>query len=375
MKNSPISSFYFNHLILNSRKKIRERIKIISEVIKSGAYLNGKQSETLTQSLQKYLGKGLVTVCGSGHDALSISLSSLNLEADDEIIFPVNVYPTAFPVSLSKGKPIPVDVTENGQIDPDEFAKKLTKKTKAIIMVHLYGMVGDLYKIKEMIKGRGIILIEDCAQAFGTLYENEPVGTFGDISCFSFYPTKNLSTLGDGGALWTKNRRFFSYFLKAKSYGEKERYISQFVSFHSRMPEIQAGILNLYFQWIDGDLKKRRVIEAFYRKSIRDLKINKFIRPLESSKLSIPALHLFVVEAKNRNKLKKYLDTYSIPTFIHYPYPVHLLPAFSYLGYKRGDFPIAERLSQNIISLPFYPGLSKQAVKYILAIIQKFYCG
>lgn len=373
MKNSSITPFYFNHVILNSRKKRRERIRLTTEVIRSGIFFNGQQTKTLTQTLQKFLGSGYVTVCASGHDALSISLSSLNLKGDDEIIFPVNAYPTAFPVCLSKGKPVPVDVDENGQIDPEEIAKKINAKTKAIIVVHLYGLVGKIEQIKKIINRKNILIIEDCAQSFGTLYNDAPVGTIGDISCFSFYPTKNLATLGDGGALWTKNKELHKYFLKAKSYGEKKRYWSEFVSFHSRIPELQAGILNLYFRWMDEDLRKRRKLEIYYRKMIKALKLDAFFRALTSHPMSNPALHLFVVEAKKRNKLKEYLKSHSIPTLIHYPYPIHLLPAFSHLGYNKGDFPIAERLSKNIISLPFSPALSKKKIKHILKIVQKFY--
>jgi len=367
------SSIFFNHAILISQKNHKSIIKITSQVVKSGKYFNGLQTKKLEQQLGLYLKNGYITTVASGHDALSLSLSVLNLSQDDEVIFPVNSYPTAFPVAQSGAKPVGADVDENGQLDPRNLAEKISNKTKAVVLVHLYGLTGDVNAIRSLIKGKEIVLIEDCAQAFGTSYNNQTVGTFGDIGCFSFYPTKNLATLGDGGALWTKHKKYYEYFLKAKLYGERKRYYSLFLSGHSRIPEIQAGILNLYFKRIDGDFKKRKDVAKEYREEIERQGLSKFVRCLISHKNSDSAQHLFVIEVSGREKLRNHLFFNNIETHIHYPYPIHLLPAFSHLGYKKGDFPIAERLSSNILSIPFHQFISRNDIKKIVKIIKNFY--
>jgi len=249
---------FFNEVQLKAIQYKKEIEKKVSEIVDSGIFLHGKENETLVKNLNKYLGKGNAVITHSGTDALHLAIKSLKLSDKDEVIFPVNTYPTAFPLAISKVKLVPVDVDENGLINPKEITKKLAKKTKAIIVVHLYGLVVNLDEIKKTIKNRGIFLIEDCAQAFGSLYKKKPVGTFADISCFSFYPTKNLATLGDGGAIWTNNKKLYNHFKKIISYGEKKRYFSQFIAEHSRLPEIQAGVLNIYFKNINIELDQEK---------------------------------------------------------------------------------------------------------------------
>lgn len=367
------SSIFFNHTTLISQKNHKNIIKITSQIVKSGKYFNGLQTKKLEQQLDLYFKNGYITTVASGHDALSLSLSVLNPSADDEVIFPVNSYPTAFPIALSGARPIGADVDENGQLNPRNLAGKISNKTKAVVLVYLYGLTGNVNAIKALIKGKEIAIIEDCAQAFGTLHDNQAVGTLGDIGCFSFYPTKNLATLGDGGALWTKHKKYYEYFLKAKLYGEEKRYYSIFLSGHSRIPEIQSGILNLYFKRIRKEFQKRREVAKEYREEIERQGLSKFVRCLISHRNSDPVQHLFVIEVIERDRLRKHLVFNNIETHIHYPYPIHLLPAFSHLGYKKGDFPIAERLSNNILSLPFHQFMTKNDIKKIVKIIKNFY--
>lgn len=374
MAKTKAPQFYFNHTALKARKYRFARYKMVNSIIDRGTFFNGFHVQKLRENIRKFLGgNGYVITCASGHDALTLALSALHLSKTDEVIFPVNSYPTAFPVCLSQGKPVPIDCDENGQLDIKSLEKKLNKNTRVIILVHLYGLTIDIEKLQSLIAGEKITLIEDCAQAFGTEYNGKPVGTFGDISCFSFYPTKNLATLGDGGAIWTKKKNYSTYFSQAKSYGEEKRYYSLFLSGHSRIPEIQAGILNLYFKRISTDFKKRRIVARYFQEKIREPELQKYIKPLDSHRNSDPVRHLFVIKAKMRTKLMEYLKRKKIETYIHYPYPIHLLPAFSYLGYKKGDFPNAERLSELILSLPFHPSLTKRAVDYILNKIKNFY--
>jgi dTDP-4-amino-4,6-dideoxygalactose transaminase len=362
----------FNDLNIRSRKYRNEIKKLIDKVINSNRCFNGPENKKLEKNLQCFLKGGLITNVASGHDAILLSFLALKLKKEDEVIFPVNSYPTIFPIVQVNAKAVPCDVDENGLIDPKEIDKKITKNTRVIIITHLYGLVCNIDEIKKIIVGKNITLVEDCAQAFGSQYKNKSVGTLGDIGCFSFYPTKNLGTLGDGGAIWTKNKDIYDFIIMAKSYGELKRYYSLFPSGHSRIPEIQAGILNIYFNNIKKELDSRIELAKYFTKKIDKTKLIDYIRPLNNDSHQSP-LHLFVVETKKRNELQKYLNGKGIPTFIHYPYPVHLVQAFFYLGYKSGDFPIAERLAKNILGLPFYPMMTKKQVDYIVNMIKKFY--
>lgn len=367
----------FNDLNVRTRKYRNEIKKLIDQVIDSNHYLNGPENEMLEKNLRHFLKGGYITTVASGHDAIYLALLSLKLKDNDEVIFPVNSYPTVFPIAQVTAKPIPCDVDENGLIDPLEIAKKITKNTKVVIITHLYGLVCDVDKIKEIIANKKIVLIEDCAQAFGSKYKNKSVGTLGDIGCFSFYPTKNLGTLGDGGAVWTKNKKVFDFITMAKSYGEVKRYYSLFPSGHSRMPEIQAGILNIFFEEIKENFFKRRGLTKYYLKKIDDMKLTSYIRPLYlvNNPSTQPVQHLFVIAVKKRNQLRKFLSENGICNLIHYPYPVHLVPAFSYLGYKSGQFPVSEKLSNNILSLPFHQYINKKQIDYIFTTIHNFYYG
>lgn len=363
----------FNEAALKPQHYKKGLIKTFASVINSGISLHGSQNALLLKNLQHYLKNPFVILTSSGHSALQSALTSLFLKPTDEVIFPVNSYPTAFPIALSQAKPVPVDVDQNGLIDPQEVAKKISKNTKAVVIVHLYGLVTDINKIKNIIKDKKITLIEDCAQAFGSFYKGKPVGTHGDISCFSFYPTKNLATLGDGGALWTKNEKLYQYFKKAISYGESKRYQSDFVAGHSRLPELQAAVLNVYLKSFDKEIRRKKAICEVYFQYIKYFKLEPFVRPLFHKKNSRPNPHLFVVQVKKRDKLKDYLMKRGIATSIHYPLPIHLVPAFSYLKYRRGSFPVAERLSRNILSLPFHSYLTKNHVRYIIEAVKEFY--
>lgn len=364
---------YFNEIKIKTKQHKEPILKKISEIIERGVFLKGVENKKLVENLKAYFKRGYVLTTASGHDSLLLALKALSLSDQDEVIFPVNAYPTSFPIGQAGVKPIPVDVDKNGLIDAEEVAKKISRRTRAIVLVHLYGLVVDIKKIKRIIKKRRVTLIEDCAQAFGSYYRNKPVGVFGDISCFSFYPTKNLATLGDGGAIWTRHKKFYQYFLQAVSYGEKEPQRSVFVSGHSRLPEIQAGILNFFIKHIKREKKARKAVLYLYQKLISQNTLSNFVRVLYEDFQTDPFLHLLVIEAKKRNQLRNHLQEKGVTTLIHYPYSTHLLPAFSHLKYKKGAFPQAEKLSKNILSLPFHSYLTKKQIAFIVKSIREFY--
>ncbi len=348
-------------------------LRSLRHVIDQGIFLNGPENERLEQALVKFLGPGFLTSVASGHDALLLALGALKLGRKDEVIFPVNAYPTAFPVVLSGATPVPVDVDQNGQLDPVALQKAITGRTKAVIAVHLYGLVGNLGEISALCRKYTIALIEDCAQAFGSTYRGRPVGTLGTIGCFSFYPTKNLGALGDGGAVWTKDKRYASYIQAAKAYGERRRYESTFVAGHSRLPELQASVLNVYLQHAQENRKRRYAVRGFYERAIARANLASRLKILTSSSRSLPTTHLFVVTVSRREALRRYLAKRGIETHIHYPQPIHLVPAFSFLNIPRGAFPVAEQLSQRILSLPFHPYMKQREVHTVVNSIKNFY--
>lgn len=351
----------FNDVAIKAKKHKKEIEGTISRVVSSGIFLNGPENKQFGINLKRFFTRGFITLTASGHDSIFIALSSLNLKPRDEVIIPANVYPVGFPAAQSGAKLILVDVDQNGLINISGIKNKISKRTKAIVAVHLYGLVADIKKIKKVI-GKKIIVIEDCAQSFG-------VKPTGDIACFSFYPTKNLGTLGEGGALWTKNEKYNAFFKKAVSYGEGTRYSSEFVSGHSRIPEIQAGILNIYFKIIKKTGKIRQHLFDYY---VKQLNANRKITILGTS-LKEKYPHLLIMKAENRDMLQEYLKRKKIPTAVHYPRPLHLVPAFKYLKYKKGDFPKAEELSQKILSLPFHPYMTKKDIDIVVKSIEEFY--
>lgn len=363
---------HFNDVVLHAKSQEQLLIAALSDVVKSGIFLNGRQNIKLRLNLAGYLGAKYVHALASGHDALLLGLLALHLSKKDEVIVPANAYPTAFPVYLSGAKMVLCDVDANGQLDIHCLKKAINPRTKAIVLVHMFGLTGPVEEVAALAKKHDLTLIEDCAQAFGTKYKDRYVGTFGDIGCFSFYPTKNLGTHGDGGALITKSSSVYERVSMAKAYGEKLRYYSMFVSGHSRLPELQAAILNTYFKTIRSSFVKRQKMYDYFAQCITGLRLDG-LRCLASYTSSSPVPHLFVIECQHSTGLYKYLGLNHIEAHRHYPSPVHLIPAFKSLGYKQGDFPVAERLSRSCLSLPFHSYITKKQIDTIVRLIKRFY--
>ena len=355
-----------------ARQHKTELLRKFARVIDSGSFLGGSEVIKLEKSLEQYLRGGNVITVSSGHDALLYALCSLHLPAGSEVIIPANAYPTAFPVALSGVVPVPVDVDQNGQLSVTALEKAYTPKTRAVVMVHLYGQIGNVQSIWNYCKRHRLIFIEDAAQAFGASYKGKPIGTLGDIGCFSFYPTKNLGALGDGGAVWTKHRRIAHRIQQAKSYGETKRYRSQFISGHSRLPELQAAGLSLYLTHLHKTIRKRQKLYQEYRLLWKKFRLDTYGTILESNPLGTAAPHLLVASVSRRNELMKYLESHGIPTFIHYPVAVpHVVGLLPHL--KHTSIPTATRLSHRIVSLPFHPSLRSAEIHRIITAIHAFY--
>ncbi len=360
----------FNALAITSPKLQKQYIQAFTHVLKRGIFLHGPQNKKLTKLLSQKIGTH-VTLVASGHDALLLSIQSLHLKNTDEIIVPANAYPTAFAAALSGTKLVLADVDQNGQLSVHTVAAAITKNTKAVIMVHLYGATGDIDAVRHFCKKKHITLIEDCAQAFGTTYKHKNVGTFGALGCFSFYPTKNIGSFGDGGAICSPYASKITELRIRSFYGEKTRYKSTFIAGHSNLPELQAAGVQVALKNSQKNFANRKQIAIWYKNSLKHLL--EFLQPLASDPSSDAVPHLFVILAKHRRQLQQFLTKRGIPTHVHYPTPIHRVRAFSYLGYTSGSFPIAESLAKKILSLPFHPSMTKSDVQSVARAITNFY--
>lgn len=338
----------------------------IQRTLDSGTYILGEEVQKFEQKFSKYIGTKYCVGLASGTDALTLAIKSLNLKKNDSILMPANVYPTVFGVALSGVNIKLADVNPNSlNIDIENIKKAYTKDVKVIIVVHLYGNPVDLSPIQRFCKDKKIYLIEDCAQAAGSMYKNKKVGSFGDVACFSFYPTKNLGTYGDGGAVVTNNKNIFEKVKSLRMYGEQGRYNSVELGHNSRLDELHASILSTKLKFLDKSNIKRHKIAKLYN-SLLPVSIT----PVLENKYSKSNYHLYVVKSEKRDEMINILKLNNIPFAVHYPVPIHMVKTFSYLGYKKGDFPITESSSLQILSLPIYPDINKNDVIKICNILK-----
>ena len=349
--------------LLENKKYLKEIRKAITRVITSGSYILGSEVEKFEYNLAQYLGNKYSIGVNSGTDALILSLRALDIKKNDEVIVPSHTATATVSAVITVGAtPVFVDVREDDfNIDPKDLEKKISTKTKAIIMVHLYGHPCAITKIVEIAEQNQIHVIEDCSQSLGATYESKPTGSFGILSCFSFYPTKNLGGIGDAGAISTNNKELFEKIKMLRQYGWNEAKVSIFESNQSRLDEIQAAILNVKIKYLDETLLERNKIAEIYSSNLNsfDIKV-----PNVSNK-NRHSFHLYVIRIKNRKEVIEKLNSENIFPGIHSKVPVHLSPAFT--KYASGKLVVTEQIANEILSLPLYPGLTK---KEILKVIE-----
>ena len=335
-----------------------------SRVIDSGRYLLGDELNEFEKNYAKFCKVDYCIGVANGLDALHLSLKALGIGPGDEVIVPANTYiATWLAVSHVGATTVPVEpniMTYN--IDPNKIEQALTKKTKAIIAVHLYGQPVDMDPILALSKQYNLKVIEDAAQAHGALYKNKRIGAHGDVVAWSFYPGKNLGAYGDGGAITTNNHSIHNQITTLRNYGSKEKYINDVIGFNSRLDPIQAAILNVKLQYLDTLNARRRDIAQQY---ISGLDGQACILPLADINNEY-AWHLFVIRHTQRDELQSQLKRRGISTLIHYPIPPHLQIAYKNLGIKKGQLPITEMIHKEVISLPMDPSMKDDAVAYVI---------
>lgn len=350
-------------------KTIKHEInRVMQSVVNKQSFILGKKLQCFEKEFAKYLGVEYAVGVSSGTDGLILALRALDISKNDEVITSANSFMATTLAIVSVGAiPILVDCDpQTYEIDIKEVKRKITKKTKAILPVDLYGNPCDILELRQIADKHKIYLIEDAAQAHGARVGNKKIGAFADISVFSFYPVKNLGAYGDAGAVVTNKQKVYEKLIKLRNYGQTKKYVHEIIGYNNRLDEIQAGILSVKLQYLDEWNRERNKIAAVYRKGLRYSLMQKIKKDYYS------CYHLFVIESNKRDKLRTFLEKKGIYTLIHYPIPIHLQPCFSFLGYKKGDFPATEKLANRILSLPIYPELTKDEIFYIIEQVNDF---
>ena len=353
-------------------RNIKEEINLnIQEVLNSTDYINGSFVNEFESNFSKYLGVKYCLGVGNGTDALEIAIKSLNIPVGSEIITQNNTFiSTVIAILNNKCKVRLVDIFEdNFMMNYKQIEEKINKNTKVIIPVHMYGHSANMIEILKIAKKYNLYVIEDCAQAHGCYYNNNKVGYYGDIGCFSFYPGKNLGAYGDGGAIVTNCNDIYEKIKLIKNLGSKKKYEHELVGRNSRLDTIQAAVLNVKLKYLDKNNEKRRKIASKYFELLKDIKQ---VQLPKIEKYCIPVFHLFVIKIKERNKLKEYLKTNGIDSLIHYPYSINNTECTKEFIIDN-NLDISENNAKEILSLPIYPELTDEEITYICLKIINFY--
>ena len=346
-----------------------ELLPILDQVLKSGQYIGGDEVEKFERNVAKYCNAEYAISLNSGTDALVMALHLSGIGRGDEVITPPNSFIASTAVIVHLGAtPVFVDVLSDQNIDPEKIENAITKKTKAIIPVHLTGRMCNMDPIMNIAEKNDLIVIEDAAQAIGSKYKNQLSGSMGHVGCFSTHPLKNLNACGDGGFITTNDEKLYNFTKSLCSHGMQKRNVVNQFGYVSRMDNLQAAILNFRLAKLDKIIEKRRSNARLYNNGINDESV--FI-PVESD-YEFNTYHTFVIQFEKRDLLQSYLKENNIDTAIHYPIPIHLQPAAKYLGYNHGDFPIAEKQAENILTLPVNQSLSNKEINIVIEKINQF---
>lgn len=337
--------------------------------LNSGWYVLGKEMEEFEKKFAEYMGVKHCVALNSGTDALILAFRAIGIGVDDEVICPAGTYiASVMGVTENGGTPVFVDMDSHMEMDADAIEAKITDKTKAILPVHLFGQCSRMDKIVEIVKKHNLMLIEDCAQCHGATFDGKLAGTFGDIGCFSFYPTKPLGAMGDAGAVVTDNDELAEKIRLLRNYGSKVKYHNEINGVNSRMDEVQAAMLKVGLKYLNEGNSERRRQAQMYMDGIKNPKI---IIPTVYERV-YHVYHLFPVLVEDRNGFQEYLAQNNIKTQVHYPIPPYVAECYKDWGYQWEDFPNAARYAWQEVSLPIYAGMPEEEVQYVIDVINEF---
>jgi len=349
--------------------EIREEImNVVDQILESSHYILGPKVRDFEKRITEYLKVSDALGVASGTDALHLSIEALGIGEGDEVITsPFTFFATVEAIVYTGAKPVFVDIEpETFTIDCTKIEEKITPRTKAILPVHLFGHPSDMERIMAIAEKHGLYVIEDCAQAFGAEIRGRKVGSFGDTGCFSFYPSKNLGAYGDGGMITLRETKFSEVIKSLRNHGSKGSYIHDSIGFNSRLDELQAGILLVKLKKVDEYNRKRR------EKALRYNSLLSGIVTCPSEKENVYHVYnQYTILCKNRNEVQQRLKDNGISSVVYYPLPLHLQDAMSFLGYREGAFPIAEKASGEVLSLPIYAELEESDIERIAGVITK----
>lgn len=346
-----------------------EYVTAATRVLDSGWYILGKELDAFEEEFASWLGTKHCVGLNSGLDALILAIRALDITGGDEIIVPANTYiASVLGVTENGATPVFVEPNEYHNIDPEKIEAAITSKTKAILVVHLYGQPCDMGGIMKIADKHNIPVVEDCAQSHGATFNGQKTGTFGLISCFSFFPTKNLGAFGDAGAIATNNKNIADKIRMYRNYGSEKKYYNKVQGVNSRLDEMQAALLRVKLNHLEELTQEREAIAQKYLEGIKNpmIELPKVLSGVRH------VWHQFVITTHQRDTLQDYLEANEIGTLIHYPIPPHLSEAYAYLGYKKGSFPITEKEANTVLSLPFYNGMTSDEMQYTINIISNW---
>ena len=378
MTNSTIQSFDLKRNYARVRGEIADAIQ---RVLDSQSFILGAEVQSFESDIQRYLEVDTAVGCASGSDALLLALMALGVGKGDEVITtPFSFFATASCITRVGATPVFVDVEEDGyNLRSDQILEKITHKTKAVLPVHLFGQMCRLEEVLPQLQEKGIATVEDCAQAFAAHRIVDGVihraGTWGDVGCFSFFPTKNLGGYGDGGMITTNNADTAHRLKSLRVHGSSQTYFHDEVGLNSRLDALQAAILAVRLRHIEEWTEERRQIAARYALLFGEKGLlDRIYIPLEMEG-NRHTYHQYVARFEKRDELKAYLDTKNVVTRVYYPLCLHQQPCFSYLGGKEGDCPVAERLTREVLALPMYPELQEDEQVRVVEAIADFYAA
>jgi dTDP-4-amino-4,6-dideoxygalactose transaminase len=354
------------------KKVDRQVLRKLKEILTEQRLIMGKYVAALEEGISKYSGVPHAMTCANGTDALILSLMALGIKEGDEVVTtPYTFFATASSIALLGAKPVFADVDADFMnIDPLMVEAAVTPKTRAIIVVHLFGKVCDMRSISRIAERHGIPVVEDMAQSLGARLWGNMCGNLGDVAALSFYPTKNLGGIGEGGMVLTKREDLAHRVRMLRVHGmDKVPYLHEIIGINSRLDEIKACALAEKLPYLEAWNKKRIANATFYHRHLKDL-------PLVLPKLETPGSHVFhqyVIRTEKRDELREHLQTKGVGTGIYYPVPLHLQPCFAYLGYKKEDFPVSEKAALTSMALPVYPELKPAEKEYIVQSIREFF--
>ena len=340
------------------------------KVLRSGWYVLGNEVSSFEKEFASYIGTRYCVGLASGLDALWLAFRVLGIGKGDEVIVQGNAYiASVMGITINDATPVFVEPDSCYEIDVDRIEEKITDRTKAVLVVHLYGQPARMDKVQELCRKYHLRLVEDCAQSHGASFHGQMTGSFGDVGCFSFYPSKNLGAFGDGGAVTVNDPELDHLFRVYRNYGSEKRYYNEVVGANSRLDEIQAALLRVKLTHLDEINRERTDLAAYYSAHID----NPLIRKPQTEPDTTPVWHQYVIRMeKGRDALQAYLMDHNIKTLIHYPIPPHLSKAYQYLQMPEGSLPVTEQYAKEVLSLPMYTGMTRKEQDRVISCLNRW---